>query len=88
MRFHAPNERYWLEIEKKLAAFGLDLRTRHQDFDTRKFQARVALEGAKAEAVLVLLHGWVTAWVDGHDPGSEAKIDAVIKQVVSHLRGD
>ena len=56
-------EKYWARLEDKVKIFGVELRERQINSETKTFEPEVALIGQNQTKTLVLPQSWMEAWI-------------------------
>ena len=86
MAAHEPAEKYWARLEDKVRIFGVELRERQVNPETKTFEPEVALIGQNQTKTLVLPQSWMEAWIDRNDTESEKHVGTAVRDMARKLR--
>jgi hypothetical protein len=79
-------EKYWARLEDKVKIFGVELRQRQVNSETKTFEPEVALIGQNQTKTLVLPQSWMEAWIDRNDTKSEIHVGTAVRDMAQKLR--
>ncbi len=79
-------EKYWTRLEDKVKIFGVELRERQINSETKTFEPKVALIGQNQTKTLVLPQSWMEAWIDRNDTKSEIHVGTAVRDLAQKLR--
>ena len=86
MAAHESAEKYWARLEDKVRIFGVELRERQVNSETKTFEPEVALIGQNQTKTLVLPQSWMEAWIDRNDTKSEIHVGTAVRDMAQKLR--
>ena len=86
MAAHESAEKYWTRLEDKVKIFGVELRQRQVNSETKTFEPEVALIGQNQTKTLVLPQSWMEAWIDRNDTKSEIHVGTAVRDMAQKLR--
>ncbi len=86
MAAHESAEKYWTRLEDKVKIFGVELRQRQVNSETKTFEPEVALIGQSQTKTLVLPQSWMEAWIDRNDTESEIHVGTAVRDMAQKLR--
>ncbi len=86
MAAHESAEKYWARLEDKVRIFGVELRERQVNPETKTFEPEVALIGQNQTKTLVLPQSWMEAWIDRNDTESEMHVGTAVRDMARKLR--
>ena len=86
MAAHESAEKYWARLEDKVKIFGVELRERQVNPETKTFEPEVALIGQNQTKTLVLPQSWMEAWIDRNDTKSEIHVGTAVRDMAQKLR--
>ncbi len=86
MAAHESAEKYWTRLEDKVKIFGVELRQRQVNSETKTFEPEVALIGQNQTKTLVLPQSWMEACIDRDDTKSEIHVGTAVRDMAQKLR--